>query len=302
MTEDTTTPPDDGGDNGPLAGERLAEARRARELSTLEIANSLHLDEYKVQALEQNEFEKLGAPVFAKGYLRKYAALVGVPVDDILADYYRLNRSSGTPLVIPTRLSQPRNIIPTRVRLARNISLGPWVGGFVVVIVVAGAAWWWLSGATEWFGNSTEPAALAPFDDDPGVVSPPNQGAPAAEPEAEPVGDDAAGQPDSAEAPAQQSTDVQSVAEQPRAGGPSQVELRLTFTGDCWTEVTDASGERLYFGLGSDGRAVTVSGEPPLQILLGNSANATLAVNGSSYPIPQSARRGDTARLTITDL
>jgi cytoskeleton protein RodZ len=280
MTEDTTTPPDDGGDNGPLAGERLAEARRARELSTLEIANALHLDEYKVRALEQNEFEKLGAPVFAKGYLRKYAALVGVPVDDILADYYRLNRSSGAPLVIPTRLRQPRNIIPTRMRQARNISLGPWVGGFAVVIVVAGVAWWWLSADSEWFANPTEPAAPAPFADDPGVVPPSNQSAPAADPETEPAGDDAAGQADSADVPPPPAADVQSVAEQPRAGGPSQVELRLFFSGDCWTEVTDASGERLYFGLGSAGRAVTVSGEPPLQILLGNSANATLAVNG----------------------
>jgi cytoskeleton protein RodZ len=290
MTEDTTTPPDDGGDSGPLAGERLAEARRARELSLLEVANALHLDEYKVRALEQNEFEKLGAPVFAKGYLRKYAALVGVSVDDILADYYRLNRSTSTPLVIPTRVRQPR-----------NLSLGPWVGGVAVVIVVAGVAWWWLPAASEWFDNRTEPPALVPFADDPGVVSPANQSDPAADPEEEPAGDDAAGQAGSVEVPPQQAAEAQSMAEEPRAGG-SQVELRLTFSGDCWTEVTDASGERLYFGLGSAGRAVTVSGEPPLEILLGNSANATLAVNGSNYPVPQSARRGDTARLTITDL
>src|SRR3990170_1326320 len=114
MSEDATTPPD-GGANAPLAGERLAHARRVREVSIQEIANALHLDEYKVRALEQNEFERLGAPVFAKGYLRKYAALVGVSVDDILADYYRLNRSTGAPLVIPTRVRQPR-----------NVSLGPW--------------------------------------------------------------------------------------------------------------------------------------------------------------------------------
>lgn len=290
MSEDATTPPD-GGDSAPLAGERLAEARRARDVSIQEIANALHLDEHKVRALEQNEFEKLGAPVFAKGYLRKYAALVGVSVDDILADYYRLNRSTGTQLVIPTRVRQPR-----------NISLEPWFGGFAVVIVVAGAAWWWLSAGSDWFGNDTEPPTLAPFADDRSVVPTPEPGTPTTE--AETAGRDAAGQADSADVPPPQESPVElpSGAEQPQTGGQSQVELRLTFTGDCWTEVTDASGERLYFGLGSAGRAVTVSGEPPLQVLLGNSANATLAVNGSNYPVPQSARRGDTARLTITDL
>ncbi len=46
------------------------------------MAKELHLDEPKVQALEENQFDVLGAPVFAKGHLRKYAELVGVPVDD----------------------------------------------------------------------------------------------------------------------------------------------------------------------------------------------------------------------------
>jgi cytoskeleton protein RodZ len=292
MSEDATTPPD-GGADAPLAGERLAHARLLRDVSIQEIANALHLDEYKVRALEQNEFEKLGAPVFAKGYLRKYAALVGVSVDDILADYYRLNhRPTGAPLVIPTRVRQPRDLSP-----------GPWLGGFAVAILVAGAAWWWLSAGSEWFDNRTEPGAPAPFADDRSAV-PIQQPAGIPETETETAGPDPAGQPESADVGPPQSgpAERQSGAEQPQTGGPSQVELRLTFSGDCWTEVTDASGERLYFGLGSAGRAVTVSGEPPLQVLLGNSANATLAVNGSSYPVPQSARRGDTARLTITDL
>ena len=38
------------------------------------------------RALERNEFDVLGAPVFAKGYLRKYAQLVHVNSDDVLAE------------------------------------------------------------------------------------------------------------------------------------------------------------------------------------------------------------------------
>ena len=91
-----------GGDesNGPLAGQRLAIARRENDISIAEISKELHLDEPKVQALEENLFDQLGAPVFAKGHLRKYAELVGVPTDDILADYYKLNRSTGAPPVV----------------------------------------------------------------------------------------------------------------------------------------------------------------------------------------------------------
>ena len=53
-------------EQGPLGGEGLAEARRAQQISVLEIAKELHLDEPKVRALERNEFDVLGAPVFAK--------------------------------------------------------------------------------------------------------------------------------------------------------------------------------------------------------------------------------------------
>ncbi|MDH3374021.1 MAG: helix-turn-helix domain-containing protein, partial [Gammaproteobacteria bacterium] len=77
---------------GPRGGERLAEARRKQQISVLEIAKELHLDEAKVRALERNEFDVLGAPVFAKGHLRKYAQLVGVDPADVFADYYQMTR------------------------------------------------------------------------------------------------------------------------------------------------------------------------------------------------------------------
>ena len=50
----------------PRAGKRLAEARQAQNISVFDIAKELHLDELKVNALEENEFDVLGAPVFAK--------------------------------------------------------------------------------------------------------------------------------------------------------------------------------------------------------------------------------------------
>ena len=51
---------------GSLAGERLARARREKQISIDEIAKELHIYYYKVRALERNDFEVLGAPVFAK--------------------------------------------------------------------------------------------------------------------------------------------------------------------------------------------------------------------------------------------
>ena len=75
---------------GPMGGERLAEARREQQISVHEIAKELHLDEPKVRALERNEFDVLGAPVFAKGHLKTYAHLVNVDEADVMSDYYHL--------------------------------------------------------------------------------------------------------------------------------------------------------------------------------------------------------------------
>ena len=77
------------------------------------------------------------------------------------------------------------------------------------------------------------------------------------------------------------------------------VRLTVTFSGDCWTEITDAAGERLFFALGTAGRTVTVEGAEPLSALFGSAESVTLSVNGVSRAITASERRGDTARMTI---
>ena len=78
-----------------------------------------------------------------------------------------------------------------------------------------------------------------------------------------------------------------------------QVHVELAFSGDCWAEVSDASGRQLFYDLGTAGRIVALSGDEPLRIVLGDSAYVSIAVEGRDYPIPQSARSGRLARLTI---
>ncbi len=258
---------------GPLAGERLAAARREQQITILEVAKELHLDEPKVRALEQNKFDVLGAPVFAKGHLRKYALLVGVDNDDVLQDYYKLNRASGMPPVVG-EVRKP----------VREISLGPWIAMIVILMIAATAYWWFLVADTS-----------PPLTPDTGVIvpSPDDEIAPA---------NDAAMPAEPVELPeaAPEMTDeavFAAPAAQPVADG--QVRLTLTFSGDCWTEISDASGRRLFFDLGRDGRTVDVSGQAPLSVLFGNAVNVRVRVNGTDYAISPADRRGETARLTI---
>lgn len=274
---------------GPVGGERLADARRARGVSVREIAKELHLDEPKVRALEQNRFEVLGAPVFAKGHMRKYAELVGVPIDDVLADYYQLNRSVGAPPVV----GPPRKV-------SRDISIGPWLA-VVVALIVGAATWWWFRAEPASEPVSVQaPAPLEAESLEDRVRDVADEAPSAAVEEITEAFEEPAGplievvpEPEADLVSVEDSADVESGLT------GNNVELVLTYSGDCWTEVTDAAGRRLFFDLGTDGRTVTLNGIEPLGVLLGNSANVAVSVDGFDYTIPAANRRGNTARLTI---
>lgn len=304
MTDETEPPseeeqPDE--PQGPVCGERLLQARRERQISVTEIAKELHLDEAKVRALERNDFGILGAPVFAKGHLRKYAAIVGVNVDDVLADYYRLDRSVSAPPVIAGRPKPQTGHSP-----------GPWI--VAAILVVAALLVWWFLGSRD--ASNPAPAAGDAPGDPATAVSPPATETPATIDADVDVAEESEADRDEYRDPATEtlsgntadtgdggSVDAQNVPTSGNVAGapPADGELRLDirFTGDCWTEISDGSGRRLFFDLGRSGRTVRLNGEAPLAVLFGNADNVELSVNGDDYPIPATSRRGQTARLTI---
>ncbi|MCG8371101.1 MAG: DUF4115 domain-containing protein [Proteobacteria bacterium] len=266
----------------PLGGERLAEARRAQQIAVPEIAKELHLDEPKVRALERNEFDVLGAPVFAKGHLKKYAQLVGVDGDEVMADYYRLNRAAS--------ISMPP-VVSSRRRPRRELSPGPWIA-LLVVVILAVTAYWWFTRLAEPGPTPGEPAQdPLPGGPSSGVVVPPETDRETmeipeeadtemiVEPGSAPPALDAAGSPEIV---------------------PGQMRMLLTYTGDCWTEISDATGRRLFFDLGKDGRSVELSGAEPFNVLFGSPANVAVTVNGDAYALPPVVRPDRPMRLAIS--
>ena len=257
----------------PRCGERLAEARRERQISVLEVAKELHLDEPKVRALERNDFEVLGAPVFAKGHLRKYAQLVGVDADDVFADYYQMTRQETIPPVIVGRR-----------RVRQELSPGPWIA-VIIVIIVAAASYWWFAV----FADQAAPPATTPEEtpvEQQGVMIE------TVRQESEP---EIATQP--APEPVASEPEPQTAAAVPVTDG--EVSLSLSFTGDCWTEISDARGQRLFFEMGRDGSSVELSGVAPFAVLFGNVDNVDVRVNGNNYPVSSNNPGSRTARLTI---
>lgn len=284
--------PPEADDREPYGGERLATARREKGIPIAEIAKELHLDEQKVRALERNDFAMLGAPVFAKGHLRKYALLVDVDDDDVFADYYAMTRSEAMP-----------PIVAGRAKIREQVSVMPLL--FVLgAIILAGVIYWWFG-----LQNPELPAVQAPADPVQEVLLEPTELQPEIVRE-EPVQADTS-PPVAADTIDMPSDTVEVVtasvasalpapaAQNTPAPATEQLSLSLSFSGECWTEISDADGRRLYSRMGRDGQTVELSGKPPLEALFGNAGNVAVQVNNRPYSLPAPARGSRVVRVSI---
>jgi cytoskeleton protein RodZ len=75
-------------------------------------------------------------------------------------------------------------------------------------------------------------------------------------------------------------------------------QIRVQFTADCWTQVTDGNGKVLLSGLKRKGDSVDVSGKPPLTLRLGYARGAQVSYNGQPVDVAPFTS-GETARLKL---
>src|SRR5579862_5759961 len=85
----------------PLPGAKLKGERERRGLSAQKAADEMHLDRWVIDALEADDYKRIGASVYAKGHLKKYAALLGLPVAEILASYESRGQARNEPTSPP---------------------------------------------------------------------------------------------------------------------------------------------------------------------------------------------------------
>ena len=74
--------------------------------------------------------------------------------------------------------------------------------------------------------------------------------------------------------------------------------LVLTFSGDAWIRIVDATGEPIAFGVKPDGHVSALDGQPPYDIDIGAPENVALYYEGEAIDL-SSYRPGRLARITI---
>lgn len=292
-------------------GALLKRERERRSLTVQQAAEALHLDPWIVEAIEADRFQVLGAPVYARGHLRKYAAQLGLSADDVLQRYESLQDRPTVIDPIPAALADP-------VRAPRrSLKRSAWTA--IGIIVVASLAWTGYEAWQKHDQSATVTPVIAPaIVAEPaleGVSGPTTNAEPTSTPgEAPAVGTEEPTEPGGAvsaaasaapAAPSAPAGTYEVAGSAAPEGAPvvstaatGGVEVRLEFSGDSWTEVVDATGARLMYGMGSPGRVRTLTGVPPLQVTLGSVSAVKMQINGEAVAVPRREGR-EYSRFTI---
>ena len=116
-------------------GERLQAARIKKGLSLEDVANRMHLSSSILEALEENNFDEITAPIFVKGYLRAYARLVSLSEDEMIEQYVDFYSEEDPPINSTSNVAPELSPADSRIK---------WTSYFVIlVLAVLLAAWWW---------------------------------------------------------------------------------------------------------------------------------------------------------------
>jgi cytoskeleton protein RodZ len=275
----------DVGDAGQPAepGARLRARREELGLSEQQAAEQLNLDSSAVAALERNDFAALGVAVFARGHLRRYATLLGLPEEAVLEAYDHSRSQPGQPSLIPkARL----DMAPVRARPKWPLL----AGSALLFLVAAGLAAYITSYGFRLPGRAAsgrEQVSVVPGSAE---------------------GDAATGKPATlaVQTNAGQTSDGSAVATAPETAavppvvpGPGQVVVRMSFAADSWVEIYDGAGRAVVYDLGQRGTQRTVVAAPPLSITLGNARAVAMQVNGRKFAPPPPPAGQTVARFGI---
>jgi hypothetical protein len=230
-------------------GDRLRNAREARGL-TLAAAESLtRIRAVYLQALEDEQFDRMPGPVYARGYLRTYALALGLAPDELMETYPAAFGAADRPVFTPRPAQIPIRPTTPPSRLRRVMM---YVGGAILTIVL-------ILGFIGYqqlrqFAQPVPPSVSAPVAE---PVPPPAPPKPASvSPQAKPT-----------------------VVSAPQPAGNGGVELAVAARGSCWLYVV-ADGVEVFQGLVQAGDAPTWHARQRLTVRVGNVDVVALRVNG----------------------
>ncbi|QLO35830.1 cytoskeleton protein RodZ [Klebsiella sp. RHBSTW-00484] len=306
-------------------GARLRTAREQLGLSQQAVAERLCLKVSTVRDIEDDKAPADLASTFLRGYIRSYARLVHIPEEELL------------PMMAKQAPIRAAKVAPMQSFSLgkRRKKRDGWLMSFtwLVLFVVIGlsGAWWWqdhkaqqdeistmADQSTAELNSGDNNSQNIPLGNDSANSAPDavansapvdTSTAPAAStPAPAPVDNNAVVAPsqanvDTAATPAPAAVNPTSPLPGDQANvaatAASAQDLVLNFSADCWLEVSDATGKKLFSGLQRKGGNLNLSGQAPYKLKIGAPAAVQIQYLGKPVDLSRFIRTNQVARLTL---
>jgi cytoskeletal protein RodZ len=112
-------------------GERFRAAREARGLSLSDVAEQIRIRSVYLAAIEDENWNAIGAPVYVRGFLRTYARFLGIDPEEAVAAFNRTQPVAPPTLGLPAEEAAAPQLSP------RRGSVLVWVAAAVAVLLIA---------------------------------------------------------------------------------------------------------------------------------------------------------------------
>ncbi|MCU6672323.1 cytoskeleton protein RodZ [Leclercia adecarboxylata] len=309
-------------------GVRLRNAREQLGLSQQAVAERLCLKVSTVRDIEEDKAPAELASTFLRGYIRSYAKLVHIPEEELLP---MMEKQA------PVRAAKVAPMQSFSLGKRRKKRDG-WLMSFtwLVLFVVIGltGAWWWQNhkaqqeeittmadqSSAELNNSAGEGAQSIPLNTDTSATASETPAAtantpdtttaqtaaPAVNPTTPAPADSAVVSPSQANVETAPATTANN-AVQPLPSDPAGVTaapadpnaLVMNFNADCWLEVTDATGKKLFSGLQRKDGTLNLAGQAPYKLKIGAPAAVQIQFQGKPVDLSRFIRTNQVARLTL---
>jgi len=309
-------------------GVRLRNAREQLGLSQQAVAERLCLKVSTVRDIEEDKAPAELASTFLRGYIRSYAKLVHIPEEELLP---MMEKQA------PVRAAKVAPMQSFSLGKRRKKRDG-WLMSFtwLVLFVVIGltGAWWWQNhkaqqeeittmadqSSAELNNSAGEGAQSIPLNTDTSATASETPAATANTPDTTTAQTAAPAVNQTAQAPADNAVVSPSQANvetapattannavQPLPSDPAGVTaapadpnaLVMNFNADCWLEVTDATGKKLFSGLQRKDGTLNLAGQAPYKLKIGAPAAVQIQFQGKPVDLSRFIRTNQVARLTL---
>ncbi|MCG3099612.1 cytoskeleton protein RodZ [Enterobacter sp. DRP3] len=315
-------------------GVRLRNAREQLGLSQQAVAERLCLKVSTVRDIEEDKAPADLASTFLRGYIRSYAKLVHIPENELLP----MMEKQAPVRAAKVAPMQTFSLGKRRKKRDGWLMSFTWLVLFVV-IGLTGAWWWQNHKAqqeeittmadqssaelnqagndnaqsvplnTDGAASSSEPQTAAPDASATGAAQAPaataNTAAPQAQDQNAVVSPSQANVDTAANAPAAtQPADntAASLLTNPAGTATAAADpnaLVMNFNADCWLEVTDATGKKLFSGLQRKDGTLNLTGQAPYKLKIGAPAAVQIQYQGKPVDLSRFIRTNQVARLTV---